>query len=352
MTAEAGHLWQGFSLRWEEFRLIAAQLDVGAVSLRTEADAVDLDTTRPEGAAQLDDTRPRKGEVANPDGIAQLEGRGGCSSSSPCSNLRGRGSPRLAPENLPQLILQDRVQRCRQPVTRVPPGLHQGESQRAGRRGRCSLVGGDVAPGVQFSEVSQACWVARGGRLGHGARRGPRCRAGGGRRRRRPRCPARGLPWADDLGRRAGGPGSSPSVHLRPPVLAPRDHPHPGPDRGRRRRPPAGRGHLRGTALRGPSQSWLDRLVQARRAGHPGDGAPGWSAEFCEGLLAMMSEGNGSSLLVTAHWARELPLSTEPVPPVEVRLRDEDFAHIGALAHGRRLPLPTLEETVLRRADT
>src|SRR5947209_5973563 len=43
--------------RREGLQQISAQLDVGAVALRADADPVDLDSTRPQRAAKPDDTR-------------------------------------------------------------------------------------------------------------------------------------------------------------------------------------------------------------------------------------------------------------------------------------------------------
>src|SRR5262249_22129862 len=50
--------------------------DVGAVFLRADADALEVDTTRPLPAAQSDDTRPSPADGRNPDVLAYLKGWG------------------------------------------------------------------------------------------------------------------------------------------------------------------------------------------------------------------------------------------------------------------------------------
>ncbi len=65
---------------------------------------------------------------------------------------------------------------------------------------------------------------------------------------------------------------------------------------------------------------------------NPTEGEPVISANLCEGLLDMTPEGDGSTLTVSASWARSLPPpATLPLPRV-VRLRQETFPLIEKLA--------------------
>jgi hypothetical protein len=82
----------------------------------------------------------------------------------------------------------------------------------------------------------------------------------------------------------------------------------------------------------------LDRLAQAFDTGDSSlalasvNGEPVLTASLCEGLLDMTPEGEGSSLTVTANWARTLPPPAGMPLPMSVRLRREDFPSIEALA--------------------
>jgi hypothetical protein len=81
----------------------------------------------------------------------------------------------------------------------------------------------------------------------------------------------------------------------------------------------------------------LDRLARAFEAGDPNlalvgaENEPVISANLCEGLLEMTPEGEGSSLTVTAGWARSLPPPAGESLPGSVRLRREDFARLESL---------------------
>jgi hypothetical protein len=84
----------------------------------------------------------------------------------------------------------------------------------------------------------------------------------------------------------------------------------------------------------------------------PVDGQPLLSANLCEGLLDMTPEGDGSTLTVTASWARTLPPPVAVPLPGRVRLRRETFGAIEALATRLRPTPPPRRQTLVGFVDT
>src|SRR6516162_2269821 len=72
-----------------------------------------------------------------------------------------RASPGGSPENLPHLIIHDVVERSREPIARIPPGLQRRQIQGWRAGGDRAVVSSHVAPPVQRGEVLQASGVGR-----------------------------------------------------------------------------------------------------------------------------------------------------------------------------------------------
>ena len=85
---------------------------------------------------------------------------------------------------------------------------------------------------------------------------------------------------------------------------------------------------------------------------NPGENEPVISANLCEGLLDMTPEGDGSTLTISASWARTLPPSAAVPLPRVVRLRQETFVLIEKVAEKLRPAHAPQRQTLFGFVDT
>lgn len=84
----------------------------------------------------------------------------------------------------------------------------------------------------------------------------------------------------------------------------------------------------------------------------PTESEPVLSANLCEGLLDMTPEGNGSTLTISASWARTLPPPAAVPLPGKVLLRRETFGLIEVLAERLRPTHVSKWQTLFGFVDT